>query len=89
MLFAQAEVAVLVSAETEYNARQSIFYGLPIGVATVCLPDHSFDENETAIKIFSENEGILEALTDAGIIEETGKFAQCGFATIPIVKLIH
>lgn len=43
----------------------------PIAVATVCLPDVNvvLETNQTWIKTWSENEGILEALIEAGIVK--------------------
>lgn len=46
----------------------------PVATATVNLPgaDIPSDPNFTLIKTWSENKGILEALLEAGIVEDTG-----------------
>jgi hypothetical protein len=40
------------------------------------------------IKDYSENEGMLEALEEAGIVKFAYKDVQVGFVTIPICKLL-
>lgn len=42
----------------------------PIAKATTNLPDEPCEENEVFVKDYSENEGMTEALIDAGIIHE-------------------
>ena len=51
--------------------------GSPIATASVNLPDEPLKDKEVAIKDYSENEGMLDALMDAGVI------------TIPKLSLIH
>jgi hypothetical protein len=58
--------------------------GEPIIRATVNLPDEPLADNETLIKSYSENDGMVEALTALGLIERTGRFAQSGFVEIEI-----
>lgn len=41
-------------------------------VATVCLVGYKFEPNHTAIKDYSENEGMLKILADAGIVKQIG-----------------
>lgn len=64
--------------------------GEPYTTATVNVSEEAalLKENETFIKNYSENEGILEVLTKAGIVEPTGKFVLSGFVRIPVVKLL-
>jgi len=57
-----------------------------IAIATSCL-DKEFEDNETAIKDYTENEGMLRTLIDAGIVTETGKTYNSGFADFPIVTV--
>ena len=45
-------------------------------------------EDETAIKVWTENEGMLEALVSAGVVEDTGVRVQCGWSEAPIVKIL-
>ena len=40
--------------------------GTPIAKPSVCLPRQSFSEGETALKVYSENAGVLEAMLEAG-----------------------
>lgn len=62
--------------------------GAPYATATVCVEDDLLKEGEVAIKDYSENKGILEALISADIIEEPHAFVQSHFVKIPICKLI-
>jgi hypothetical protein len=77
----------LVIANTEYNQQRSIDVGESMTIATACLPGYSFADNETAIKDYSENTGVLDVLLEAGIVELTGKVAHSGFAEFPIVRI--
>jgi Domain of unknown function (DUF4313) len=63
--------------------------GIPFAVATVNLPDEPLEENEIAIKNHSENEGILWALQEAGIVGQVKREVQSGFVRIPIVELLE
>lgn len=56
--------------------------------ATVNVPDVSLDDDEVVIKNYSENEGILEALVQAGYITPTNRTTQVGRVTCRICKLI-
>lgn len=62
--------------------------GFPFATATVCVEDNLLKEDEVAIKNYSENEGILESLIDAGIIEHPHAFIQSSHVRIPICKLL-
>ena len=61
--------------------------GTPIAKATTCI-DYDFQENETAIKSWSENEGMLAALITGGLVSDTGKRVPCGFVEAAIVKIL-
>jgi hypothetical protein len=61
--------------------------GDPIATATVNLPDVPAGPNEVFIKDYSENEGMLKALTDAGVIKPTGDSVRSGFVTVPRAEL--
>jgi len=76
----------LIIADTDNNANKSSELGEPMCMATVCLQNHLFKKHETAIKNYSENEGILDVLVDAGIVRPTGKHTTSGLAIIPIVE---
>jgi hypothetical protein len=61
--------------------------GCPFATATVSVDDQLL-EDEVAIKNYSENEGILDSLINAGIIEKPHEFINSGFVTIPVCKLL-
>lgn len=44
-------------------------------------------ENEVAIKNYSENEGILDVLVDEGIVKPPHRHIKSGFVIIPICEL--
>jgi hypothetical protein len=56
-------------------------------VATVNLPDEYLAKNQTFIKDYSENAGILKVLEDAGVVKDTGQRVQSGFVEFPVVEL--
>jgi hypothetical protein len=56
--------------------------------ASVNVPGVELESNEVLIKNYSENEGILEMLEEAGYVERTGRYVQSGFVNIPICKII-
>jgi hypothetical protein len=62
--------------------------GFPYATATVCVEDNLLNEGEVAIKNYSENEGILESLIEAEVIEVPHAFIQSSFTKIPICKLL-
>lgn len=64
--------------------------GGPVATATVNVTRVSerLLEDEVCVKDSSENEGMLDALTAAGIIEETGRRVKIGCVTVPVVKLL-
>lgn len=50
--------------------------GEPMATATVNVPDADLDKDEILIKDYSENEGILEALTSVGVVLFTGRYVR-------------
>jgi hypothetical protein len=62
--------------------------GCPIATASVNLPDAECPEGHTYIKDWSENMGMLHALTSQGIVEDTGEVAITGFVTANLVKVL-
>lgn len=61
--------------------------GSPIATATVNLPNVPLGKNQVAIKDWSENQGMLRALTEAGVIEPTGETVSSGYVQVPICEL--
>lgn len=62
--------------------------GEPIATASVNLEDGVVGEGEIAIKDYSENEGMLEAMVDAGIVSEPLRMEASGYVEIPVCKLL-
>jgi hypothetical protein len=62
--------------------------GEPIATATVNLPDIPAEPDEVFIRDFSENEGMLAALAQAGVVQPTGEIVRSGFIEVPRVKLL-
>jgi len=58
--------------------------GEPFAVASVNVDGLDLRADEFVFKTYSENEGLLEAMLGAGIIEPTGRFAGMG----PICRLL-
>lgn len=62
--------------------------GSPIATATVNLPDQPLGKNRVAIKDWSENEGMLKALIEAGVVKSTGQTIRSGYVEVPICELL-
>jgi len=56
-------------------------------VASVNLPNERMEETEVAIKDYSDNEGMLDALIAAGVVQAPHRFADSGYVRIPICRL--
>ena len=63
-------------------------HGDPMGTATVNIPNYPLGEKEVIIKDYSEIEGMLKALVDAGVVEDTGKVAPSGYIVGNVCKLL-
>lgn len=59
----------------------------PVAVASVNLPDVYMAPDEMAVKDWSENEGMLDALMEAGIVEKPHAMVPTGFVMAPICKI--
>ena len=62
--------------------------GIPMCTASVNLVDTHQEEDEVAIKDYSENTGVEKALRDAGIISEPVRTVPCGLTTVHICKIL-
>ena len=60
----------------------------PIATCTVALVDQPPAEGCVWIKDYSENEGMLEMLEKAGVVQRTGRVTVSGYVTIPEAKLL-
>ena len=63
---------------------ESDYYGLISINIALTLPN-----NMAAIKDYSENEGVLEALISQGIITGPVRYISSGYVSIPVVKVVH
>ena len=61
--------------------------GSPIAKATVNLPDTPAGPNQVFVKDWSENAGILRALTEAGVVKPTGETVRSGFVDVAVCEL--
>ncbi len=61
-----------------------------VAVATVNVEGVSelLPANEVLIKDYSENAGMLAALEEAGIVEDTGRTVRTGYVEAPIARLL-
>ena len=62
--------------------------GEPYATATVNLPGEPLLQRQVFIKNWSENAGILEALIDASIVEDTGTTVATGFVHAHVCNLL-
>lgn len=56
--------------------------------ASIAIAGEYVGANQTIIKDFSENEGILNALIEAGIVEDTGVTIPTGFCEGHVVNIL-
>jgi hypothetical protein len=62
------------------------YEGVAVAMATACIPVLT-DRKTTAIKDYNENEGVLDALVAAGVVQRTGMKYPSGFVELDIVRL--
>lgn len=59
---------------------------------TACMQEtyntHCWPDNVTAIRDYSEYEGCLDSLIEAGIVVPTGRVLSAGYTTVTLVKVI-
>lgn len=78
-------VAVGEGANTRYQLMEN---GCPMATINIIgIQGDFFTENIIAVKNYSENEGLLEELTKAGVIKSVLGHIQNGFVEIPIVEI--
>jgi hypothetical protein len=80
---------VSVTAYSHNNRKAIVHDDFPPIVLTINLPDVPLAEDEVAIKNYSEHEGVLDDLIDAGIVSQPVKFIQSGFVEIPVCKILE
>jgi hypothetical protein len=59
-----------------------------VAIATVNLPGEAIAQGEVIVKDYSENEGMLAALTKAGVVSEPIRFINTGFVICPVCRLL-
>jgi hypothetical protein len=61
-----------------------------VAVATVNVAGVSelLPDDQVVVKDYSENEGMLEALVLAGVVEDTGERASFGYVSAPIAQIL-
>lgn len=62
--------------------------GSGMAVATANLPSMQPPQGHVFVKSHSENHGMLEALTQAGIVRDTGAVVQAGYASLHVCQLL-
>jgi len=62
--------------------------GCPIMVATVNVPEEPLAENETIIKNYSENEGVLDFLQENKIVGQVKREIRIGFVSCQVVDVL-
>jgi len=76
----------LFVADTDTNKASGYQCGHPVATATVNA-DMDLADDYALIKNYSENEGVLEALTRAGIVSQIEDERQIGYAHATIVRV--
>ena len=61
--------------------------GCPVATATI-NPTTPIPEGHVAVKTWSENAGIPEALVAARIVEDTGRRIPCGYTSAALCRLL-
>ncbi len=59
-----------------------------VATATVNLPHIQIAPDEVIIKDYSENDGLLNVLVKAGIVEDTGRKVKSGYVDIPVCRFL-
>lgn len=60
----------------------------PVAVGTVNVEDVEIPSDCVIVKNYSENEGMLEALQQAGIVGVVVRQIRTGFVTVPVCKYL-
>jgi hypothetical protein len=61
--------------------------GSSIATATVNIPEEEIESDEIIVKDYSENQGMLQALIDAGIVIKVVRNARTGYVECPVCKV--
>jgi hypothetical protein len=71
------EIAVQLVDEDDFS---------PVATASVYVP--GLLPGEVAIKDYSENEGMLQTLLDAGVVTPPHRYVRSGYVVIPVTTLL-
>jgi hypothetical protein len=77
-----------IHKESYRNGRIALVIGDGDMVASVNMTDAFCPEDHTYIKDYSENEGIKQALIDAGVIGPAIKYVCSSFVTVTLHKVL-
>jgi hypothetical protein len=91
--FTNTHYEVVIQKKQYSNGRPALILldfedGSPYAVATVNLPELNLEDNQTFVKSYSENAGMLEFLVENKIVKYTGKQVSNGFVTVDVVELV-
>lgn len=59
----------------------------PVATATVNVTNEPLADDEVCIKDYSENEGMVAALVEAGVVEAPHREVATGFVKVPVCRL--
>lgn len=80
------EIGKYVDSGNTYIALIEVGDGSPVALATVDFGE-KLAENQAYIKQYSENEGMLDALSKAGLINRILGYKKSGYVQIPLCEL--
>lgn len=60
--------------------------GGQVATATVNIPEEKIEKDEIIVKDYSENKGMLNTLTDAGIVTKIVRYVRTGYVECPVCK---
>ena len=62
--------------------------GEPWFTATVCVPEYDLPDGHVVIKDWSENDGVLDALVNGGVVSKPVGIVSCGWAYGHVCQLL-
>jgi len=85
---ANNQVAIELVIADDANKDDGYFPGEPVATATVCIPERTFENGQTLIKDYSENEGILKVLVRSGVVEDMNQSEWVGREQASLVRVL-
>lgn len=83
--YSNGRLALQLTSAVE-DLEDDLYLGTPIATATINLPNDEQADNEVFIKDYSENEGMYDALFDAGYVSEITREVSSGFVVVPVAE---